>query len=634
MEDYKVSASAFIGAVGVTGDGKSPALKAIARPFRERQYLLLGAYRADFKQWKADCVAAKQNKVSPPEPPRLGCVMAKDFTTEALLRELAKSPRGLFCAYDELGNLLGGLNQYRPGGKGNDRQRLLEIWNHAMMMIHRVHHEEGIPVIIVPRPFVGIAGCINVGSLPLFLGPNRSGAEDGGIERFLFAYPDQLPRPGWGGDRQPTPKVLRESWRTLITRLLDRPMDPLGTDEFVPHVYTFNKYGAGAWRDFYNEHDAEINKRDFPPELRGPWIKLAEYAGRFALTLALAEYATTTPDEEYLDNVTDNNICKFNWEDAVINAWSLVGYFKSQVRRVQAMIEKLAPAPVGANESRDIQEALHWIEKKKCAVFQAKELDNLRCFRGDTRRRDKTLGEMEQRHHIRRLPEVGLKGKKPSPSYEVSARLRTWETTPKEIRQEIRQYPPGNPPQNSPVTSDPNHSGERTSGEELVPDSEEIRQIRQRGESPHQPDDPLFTEDHPFSTDTPSLPSQEDSWEPPSLPSSEDLLSSALLPSDSSPDIPLSDAGGFGGFPPLPSSEAHPNPLREDELDHPASSLPLPNPLADIDGFPGGFPPPALPDPTDPPLSVPDRVTGEAEEPPVELSPDGLDAEKEKEGDQ
>jgi hypothetical protein len=178
----------------------------------------------------------------------------------------------------------------------------------------------------------------------------------------------------------------------------------------------------------------------------------------------------TLGGNNYLPDSTSNKDCDFKWEDAVINAWDLVDYFKVQVQRVQAKIEKLVPTPVGANESRDIQEVLRWIEKDKRTTFQATELRFVRSFRGDHRQRDKILEEMEQRLYIRRLPDITLKStKKPSPSYEVNQALRTWETT--------SPAPPEYPCRdtclksasdfrtNGTVASDPTHSGEWTSGE-------------------------------------------------------------------------------------------------------------------------------------------------------------------------
>jgi hypothetical protein len=407
----------------------------------------------------------------------------------------------------------------------------------------RVTNEEGNPVIYVPHPFLGIAGCINTKKLPLFLGPNRDGDEDGGIDRFLFGYPDPVPVPDWSWTGLPDEKS--RGWKVLIDRLLDRPMRPDEADELAPYIYELDQKGKDAWANSYNQHVAEMRERHFPPELRGPWIKLGEYAGRITLALSLTQYAARRLGDNltYQKEDTDNKHCKFLWEDAVISAWQLVDYFKVQVRRVQAKIEKVAPAPVGANASRDIQETLRWIERNRRTTFQAKDLEYLRCFRGDPRRRDKALDEMEQDHYIRRLPDPFLKGaKKPSPTYEFNPDLHSWEAPPENNCHKIASDPhiiASDFRANGTGASDPTPSMGGTSNRELVPDpenschscqncqgEEETPQPYPGGEGTSHSADPLSSTDHPSPTDGLSLPT--------SLPSSEDLLSADLLPSGSS----------------------------------------------------------------------------------------------------
>jgi hypothetical protein len=554
-------------------------------------------------------VTAKQNGTTIPRAPQLGRVLTQDFTMEALLRELAKAPRGLLCSLDELSDLLTRLNQYR-GGKGNDASKLMQMWKHSLVLVDRVNHQEGKPVLCVRNPFLGIVGGINVANLLDFIISGRKG--DGFLDRFLVSYPEQIPKPNWSWGGLPDDQC--EHWRRLIQRLLDRPMAQNEHGEVYPHLYELDGRGENAWESFYNDHVAETRTRDFPPELRGPWGKFEEYAGRVTQILALVEYAATTPKERYESESTNNEKCGFNWEGAVINAWNFIDYFKVGTQRVLAQIEKLSPKLVGTNESRDIQEVLHWIEKNKRATFQAKELEDLRCFRGDTRRRDKTLDEMVQRNYIRRLPGITLRNsKKPSPSYEVNQALRTWETPqpslPENNRQHDRHKIARYQPAYDIVASAPTHSDERTSSEEVVPDPENNRQNRQnrqeRGNSLESVDLPPPTDDPLFTTDSPSLPSNGDSWEPPSLPSSEDLFSDLL---SSSPHT--GEFGDFDDYSSQQSSEARSNPLCEDELGCPTSPAP-PESAGDFagDSSPSAddFSPSATSDPSEPPPeSAPD----------------------------
>lgn len=109
------------------------------------------------------------------------CV-ASDTTVEALVGILENNPRGLLVHKDELAGWVRSMDQYK-GGKGSDRQHWLSFWSGDEVVVDR-KSRMGEPL-IVAKPFVSLFGGIQ----PSMLGELGAGAEDGLIDRFLFAYP-------------------------------------------------------------------------------------------------------------------------------------------------------------------------------------------------------------------------------------------------------------------------------------------------------------------------------------------------------------------------------------------------------------------------------------------------------------
>jgi hypothetical protein len=425
---WDVSGCLYTVPVGEPSDGKSPAILHATEPLRYFQHDKLDEYREEVERWRVDREAAKQAKTAPPPRPRPERLVVDNFTGEVLIRRLDESPRGLFCARDEVSGLISGFNQYRSG-RGEDCQRLMSIWSHVPVIVDRIALGEEIHCLYVHRPFLSILGGLNADNLPLFLGPARLNV--GYFDRHLFAYPEPIPKPDWNDVGLPI--AIVQEWRALIKRLLDRPMGKDEKGRECPRIYQMDDRGKAAWKESYNKHAAKMREPRFPRELKGPWGKLEEYAGRFTLISCLAEYVATSPEGPYQNDETDNETCSFHWDIAVEHAWSLVDdYFKPQVERVLAKIDKLEPAPAGANESKAIQDIIRWIQTNRRMSFRAKDLEFLRRFRGEPRRRDEALAEMVRRGYIRQVPEIAGQGsgKKSSPSFEVNGRLRTWESGP------------------------------------------------------------------------------------------------------------------------------------------------------------------------------------------------------------
>lgn len=185
-------AALFVAVIASPGAMKTPAAKVAKRPAFERQRRLGKDYAGEKEDWKREVrqwevekrEAAKSAEPAPEEPeaPSMSRCVASDTTVEALVGILEDNPRGLLVHKDELAGWVRSMDQYK-GGKGSDRQHWLSFWSGDEVVVYR-KSRMGEPL-IVAKPFVSLFGGIQ----PAMLGELGAGAEDGLMDRFLFAYP-------------------------------------------------------------------------------------------------------------------------------------------------------------------------------------------------------------------------------------------------------------------------------------------------------------------------------------------------------------------------------------------------------------------------------------------------------------
>ena len=105
---------------------------------------------------------------------------------------LAINPRGLLVARDELSGWVASFDQYKPGGRGNDRQFWLSALFGYPIRVDRKTNRSLEPIRIL-EPFISVLGGIQSEMLTALR--EQSGRSDGLIERILLAFPDPRPRP-------------------------------------------------------------------------------------------------------------------------------------------------------------------------------------------------------------------------------------------------------------------------------------------------------------------------------------------------------------------------------------------------------------------------------------------------------
>jgi Protein of unknown function (DUF3987) len=406
---YFTSTTTFAICVGPPSDGKTPALKEVARAVRAIGDDLADEHAKAIERWRADAAAMAAGKAGskskPPPPPKPRRIDIDDATMEVVPIILADNERGVIMIRDEMSALILGLNQYK-GGKGNDRSNLLKIWSGDRIVKDRVKDENNEPIRCA-HPSMSIVGGLTPDMLGELTDPR--GRADGFIDRFLVIYPDSMRVADWT-DRG-IPDDVADDWCSLIARLWARSLD-FKHGRSVPHVAYFTPEGKARWEELYNAHSAEMNAADFPPFLRGPWGKLREYAGRLTLILTLMHHAA--------DPLNVGKIIPKVEPRRVDDAWKLIAYFKTHVRRIQAVIAR-GPAN---GKSKAVKAIVEWIRAECRTSFTESEITQARRWIGD----DLTdaLSDLDARNAIRArpAPQPGPKGgRPPSQAYDVNPAL-------------------------------------------------------------------------------------------------------------------------------------------------------------------------------------------------------------------
>lgn len=309
-EGHTESACLFAVTIGRPGSCKSAPLKFIGQPFHLRQDNDYAAFAKKHDDWDET-----PRKERGKEPVMSRC-LADDATLEALIRVLGENPRGVLWSVDELSDLLAGLNQYKGGGKGNDKQKLLKIWSDIPLTVDRMKNN-GKPVLI-RHPFAAIVGGIPPNVLQSFRA--ECAGDDGFLDRFLFAYPEPIPPEG--EQFRKLSRASAQRWQATVAKLMTMKMAGKEGYQFPIDLH-LDQQGREEWARLTAEDAAERRAPEFPGWLEGAWAKLGKgYLARLALIVQLLRWACGETKE---DEVVEGR----SLEDAGL----LVGYFKAHTRR-------------------------------------------------------------------------------------------------------------------------------------------------------------------------------------------------------------------------------------------------------------------------------------------------------------
>jgi hypothetical protein len=340
------------------------------------------------------------------EKPSLQRIASTDPTTEALGPILAKNPRGLIVAPDEMTKWVLSMDQYK-GGKGGDRPFYLSAWNGEPVYVDRAKHMN--EPIVVPYPYLTVVGGLTPDMLTAL--PEGRGRDDGFMARLLFAYPDRLAR---HYSERGLPEAVAANWERVVLALWQRVMR-IVDGKLTPRVVKMTPEAALAWSAWCQAHYAEQEADDFPDSLEGPWGKLEAYAARLGLILHLMTLASdpTRP----IDDVPDLP------ERIIEAAFDLVAYFKAHALRVYAAID-------GKHQDggEDVRALIRWILRNDLTEFSERDIArDFDRFSNDPATLPNALGWMTEHNLIRprEEPDTTHKpGRKRSPTFDVNPYLR------------------------------------------------------------------------------------------------------------------------------------------------------------------------------------------------------------------
>src|SRR5215217_3094944 len=171
-------------AVGVA----TQAVQKLEHRFQREHEKAMEEHARNLREYKVEEKDAHKADMAAPPPPRkpdAKRVLTNDPTIEALIPILKENPRGLLLERDELVGWVKGMDQYKSGGKGSERQFWLSTWSGRPVSVDRKGHTGPVSVL---KPSIPIVGSIQ----PDVLGELAENREDGMLERILFAYPKPL----------------------------------------------------------------------------------------------------------------------------------------------------------------------------------------------------------------------------------------------------------------------------------------------------------------------------------------------------------------------------------------------------------------------------------------------------------
>lgn len=344
---HRPTAALWCCVIGDPGSGKTPALGMVAEPFWACQKERMARWKEEKRKHKEAPEAEKD-----PGPPSR--IVVDDFTVESLVSVLADNPRGALCVKDELAALVTGMNQYKAGGQGNDRQNVLKLWSGETIISDRKSNPDGAPV-VVSRPFLSLAGGTQPDVVPSLRGQGGKGKpapNDGMLDRFLVSYPP--PVPALPEEWREVSEEAAGEWDRVVRRLLSLPMAGAPGDQW-PALVPLTPCGRDAWQSFTAGHARELNDPEFPDFLKGPWAKFKGYAGRIALVLHCLRDACGEAVQHGVDG------------DSMARAASLVSYFKAHARKALAAMEADPVVPLA-------RRVLAWVRREKPACFKRHQL--------------------------------------------------------------------------------------------------------------------------------------------------------------------------------------------------------------------------------------------------------------------
>ena len=212
--DWLEKACIWLASIGKSGLGKTPLNRKCGGKLLEAQQLQW-KLEADeeIKEWKRLVRKTEQGE-EPPEKPVRKRWIANSLTLERLCALHEENSAGIGIISDEVRGVLEGLNQYKS--KGNDKQKLLSLWNGHTFENPTAESDRYIPSVFVP-----ISGGIQEDFVKKII--NDENTTDGLAARFLFNHLLLSPEPASIERQDAISDLLEQSkGQATLQRVFDR----------------------------------------------------------------------------------------------------------------------------------------------------------------------------------------------------------------------------------------------------------------------------------------------------------------------------------------------------------------------------------------------------------------------------
>ncbi len=304
--------------VAETGYGKSPVTNTLIEHIHNLQADAYKEYSTKLREYETKLRLSKSDiTVEVPDKPKLKHYTLSDTTVEGMVKVFEDDPRGVILHRDEIAGLILGLNQYKAKGRGNDRQRLIELYDCQPWKIDRKGS-----VVFIPNTGASIVGGIQPRVMPEVF--ENDSFDDGLIPRFLLSLSEQS---NITFHRQGISKDVTGSWSDILSFCYGIPLR-VGESGFVaPYILKFNDDALNEFERFFNGlHQIapflSYRTRTFMP-------KVITYCLKFA---GLLHVLRAYPQQDRIYTAINEKVM----QDAV----SLATYYLGQALRVMKLYDR------------------------------------------------------------------------------------------------------------------------------------------------------------------------------------------------------------------------------------------------------------------------------------------------------
>jgi hypothetical protein len=281
MNNWTEGATLYIALVGRSGTNKTHPLRFGIDPILKRDKETHKEYLKQKAEYQNLLNRAKIDGLEQiPPKPMWQKIIVSDFTPEALSEIHRFNLRGLGVYTDELNQWVKNFNRYSTGSA---TEFWLSNFSGTPITIDRKNQDP----ILISVPSISVCGSIQPGILQELQRDNR--AQNGFIDRILFAQPETLQKQYWSENE--LPNAITDQWHQVINNLLNLPLRTDNGGDIQPTVMEFSETAKEILINWQRKNTDLANETN-NDSLAGIYAKLEIYCIRFALILELLNQAT------------------------------------------------------------------------------------------------------------------------------------------------------------------------------------------------------------------------------------------------------------------------------------------------------------------------------------------------------